>query len=102
MNRSGCGPDDLGAQGGEHHERDAAADWLADELADGKWHESRQAKASAKGEGHSQGTVKRAKTAPEALTLKAGLHRCNELAAAGLETEAEALYASLEQGEEAA
>jgi hypothetical protein len=34
--------------------------------------------------------------------LQAGLRRVNELAAAGLETEAEALYASLEQGEEAA
>jgi RecA-family ATPase len=53
--------DDLGAQGGEHHERDAAADWLADELADGGWVGSRQIKASAKAEGHSERTIQRAK-----------------------------------------
>ena len=36
---------------------------------------------------------------PDTLTLQAGLRRCNELAAAGLETEAEALYASLDHPE---
>jgi len=54
-------PDDLGAQGGEPHERDAAADWLADELADGQWHESRDVKARAKADGHSERTIQRAK-----------------------------------------
>ena len=53
--------DDLGAQCGEHHERDAAADWLADELADGGWVGSRQIKARAKAEGHSERTIQRAK-----------------------------------------
>lgn len=55
------GPDDLGAQGGEHHERDAAAEWLADELADGEWHKSREVKARAKADGITERTLQRAK-----------------------------------------
>jgi RecA-family ATPase len=58
------GADDLGAQtGGDHHDRDAAAEWLADELADGQWHESRSLKARAKDADHSERTLKRAKQA---------------------------------------
>ena len=56
------GPDDLGTQpGGDHHDRDAAGEWLADELADGQWHESREVKARAKAAGHSERTLERAK-----------------------------------------
>ena len=56
------GPDDLAAQsGGNHHDRQAAGDWLADELADGRWHESREVKARAKADGHSERTIQRAK-----------------------------------------
>ena len=55
------GADDLGDRGGEHHERDAAADWLADELADGQWHESREVRSAGKAAGHSERTLQRAK-----------------------------------------
>ena len=60
---SEIGAEDLAAQSGgdDHHDRDAAADWLADELADGQWHESRPLKASAKDAGHSERTIQRAK-----------------------------------------
>ena len=56
------GPDDLGAQtADDHHDRDAAAEWLADELADGQWHEGRQVKARGKKAGHSERTIQRVK-----------------------------------------
>ena len=60
---SEIGAEDLAAQSGgdDHHDRDAAADWLADELADGQWRESRPLKASAKDAGHSERTIQRAK-----------------------------------------
>jgi len=42
-------PEDLGSSGGDaRSDRDAAAEWLADELADGEWHTSRELKARAR------------------------------------------------------
>jgi len=61
------GPDDLGTQsGGDHHDLDAAVEWLADELADGEWHESRGIKAGGKQAGHSERTLERARGVIEA------------------------------------
>jgi len=45
----------------ERTDTDSAADWLADELADGQWHESRDVKARAKADGHSERTIERAR-----------------------------------------
>jgi hypothetical protein len=73
------GPDDLGTQsGGDHHDRDAAAEWLADELADGQWHESREVKARAKAAGHSERTLKRAKQSLEVEDRREGFPAVSE------------------------
>ena len=45
----------------EHSEREAAEEWLRDELADGEWHESRGIKARAKAAGYSERTLERAR-----------------------------------------
>lgn len=45
----------------EHTDTDAAADWLADELADGQWCESREVKERAKAAGYSVRTLQRAR-----------------------------------------
>ena len=44
----------------EHSERDAAADWLEDELADGEWHEAQELIKRADEAGHSRATLYRA------------------------------------------
>lgn len=73
------GADDLGAQtGGDHHDRDAAAEWLADELADGQWHESRQVKEAGKAAGHSERTIQRAKKALEVEDRREGFPAVSE------------------------
>ena len=42
-------PEDLGASGSDaRSDREAATEWLADELADGEWHTSREVKARAR------------------------------------------------------
>ena len=54
--------DDLGAQGGgDRSDREEAREWLADELADGEWHEGREVKARAKAAGYSVRTLQRAR-----------------------------------------
>jgi hypothetical protein len=57
--------DDLLVQRGddERTDRDVAAEWLTDELADGEWHPSRAVKARAKDDGLSERTLQRARTA---------------------------------------
>lgn len=45
----------------DRSEVEVAAEWLADELADGKWRESRAVKAAAKAAGISERTLQRAK-----------------------------------------
>ena len=56
-------PEDLHPQtDSEHHDRDAAAEWLADELADEQWHRSGEVKAAGKAAGHSVRTIQRAKS----------------------------------------
>lgn len=47
--------------GDERTDTDAAADWLADELADGEWHESRGVKTRAKAEGLTDKALRRAR-----------------------------------------
>lgn len=47
--------------GDERTDTESAGDWLADELADGQWHESRQVKAAAKAAGHADRTLERAR-----------------------------------------
>ena len=56
--------DDLLATRGEDErsDRDSAADWLADELADGEWHLGAEIKARAKAEGIALRTLQRART----------------------------------------
>jgi hypothetical protein len=46
---------------GERTDTELAAEWLADELADGGWHESREVKAKAKAEGYSEKVLRRAR-----------------------------------------
>lgn len=55
--------DDLLATRGEEErsDRDAAADWLADELSDGEWHLAREIKAHAKADGVAERTLQRAR-----------------------------------------
>jgi hypothetical protein len=45
----------------ERTDTDLAAEWLADELADGEWHESGEVKARAKAEGYSEKALRRAR-----------------------------------------
>lgn len=47
----------------ERTDTDLAADWLADELADGEWRASRPVKEAAKAAGHSERTIQRARRA---------------------------------------
>jgi AAA domain-containing protein/Toprim domain-containing protein len=54
--------DDLLATRGEDErsDRDIAAEWLADELADGEWHPARETKTRAKADGIAERTLQRA------------------------------------------
>lgn len=54
--------------GEDRSQADEAADWLADELADGEWHAARDLKAAAKAAGHSDKAVR---TARERLGVEA-------------------------------
>ncbi len=48
VGESDVGPEDLGSDGGEgRSDRKAADEWVADELADGEWRESREVKGRA-------------------------------------------------------
>lgn len=47
--------------GDERTDTESAGDWLADELADGEWHQSRAVKAAAKAAGHADRTLERAR-----------------------------------------
>jgi len=73
------GPEDLGASGGvDLSEREAAAQWLADELAQGEWHESLTVKARAKSAGHSERTLQRAKRRLQVEDRRAGFPSVTE------------------------
>src|SRR4029077_19223622 len=57
------GADDLLSTRGEDErtDREIAADWLRDELADGEWHKAGEVKAGAKGAGIAERTLHRAR-----------------------------------------
>lgn len=56
----------------ERTDREAAVDWLADELADGAWHESRTVKAAASAAGVAERTLQRALKTAHVETRREG------------------------------
>ena len=55
-------PEDLATRGGdERSDRNAAEEWLVDELADGEWHESRGVKARARAAGLTEKVLRTAR-----------------------------------------
>lgn len=73
------GTDDLRPQSAaEHEDRDAAADWLATELADGKWHQAAEVKARAKDAEHKIRTLQRARKALKVEDRRGGFPAVSE------------------------
>jgi RecA-family ATPase len=72
--------DDLLATRGEDErtDREIAADWLGDELADGEWHKAGEVKASAKAAGISERTLHRARSLLEVEVRREGFPAVSE------------------------